>query len=470
MSQDLGTRFRKRITPPPGGGASKFTYSFAIQKNNRSNEYVTYIKSSDPISGWPYVKAESTWDDIHPGPPFNSGGPFRSLKFSFIDPYGASYQGTYYTNSQSYVVTPFGSGRQRYIGGFLPPGDWPNIGEVVNLNLILGTNSPWIPDLSDLDGAAWDKTKPRIEQGGLFVALAELKDVPKMLQTTAKLFDTAWHVSRGLASSHEIGKSLRRGADALSPIMKPKEAANHFLNHNFGWVPFVKDVSAFVDNIVNVREKIGRLKNENGKWVRRRAVLVNNVDDLQVPGWKGTGIHNVYPLNTDPLNDTYVGTPNWEYRHRIWDHAESVGMFRYYLPYFDVNSPEWKGLGAIRRQLALHGARISPSNLYKAIPWTWLIDWITPTGHNLQVANDEFLDQMAAKYLYVTHRKSQTLTFNQFVPFNGMSGGHRTLSWTRQVDFKNRKEAGSPYGFGLTWDQLSPKQLAILAALGISRK
>jgi hypothetical protein len=251
--------------------------------------------------------------------------------------------------------------------------------------------------------------------------------------------------------------------------MAPKKAANHFLNHNFGWVPFVKDLADFLSNLRDFREKIGILSTQNGQWIRRRSILENVLIDEPVPGWSGTGIHNVYPLNTSPANDTWVGTPHWEYRHKYQQYSTAVGSFRYYVPYFDVYSPEWGGLGSVRRQLMLHGLRVSPSNIYKAVPWSWLVDWLAPVGHALQALQDEQFDNLVAKYLYTTTHSIHVSEFQQYVPFNSASGGPRTLTWTRSLEAKQRKGISSPYGFGLTWDSLSPKQLAILAALGLSR-
>jgi hypothetical protein len=76
---------------------------------------------------------------------------------------------------------------------------------------------------------------------------------------------------------------------------------------------------------------------------------------------------------------------------------------------------------------------------------------------------------MAAKYLFLSHHQVKTITMRQFVPFNDESGGPRALEYSQIIEVKQRKEAESPFGFGLSLDNLSPKQLAILGALGISR-
>jgi hypothetical protein len=462
------SRARKRIFPPPGGIASKNSFEYAIERTPNSGDWVTTTKVTQPITDWPYVKAEACWDETHAGPPFTEGGPFKKIKLDYMTPYGVQAARHYVTNSDGNVVTPFGHGHMRYTGGFLPPGDWPWYfdADFSSLPNVLLPNSLSFPDIGHLDAPAWDKTKPKLEQGGLFVAVAELKDVPRMFQTTAKAFHEAWKLSHSLFAPNffKSGRALHREL-----FMAPKKAADHFINHNFGWVPFVKDLAAFLSNLRDFREKIAILSKENGQWIRRRSILENVLIDEQVPGWAGTGIHGVYPLNTYPANDTWVGTPRWEFRHKVQTYSTAVGSFRYYVPYLDVNSPEWGGLGSVRRQLLLHGMRVSPSNIYKAVPWSWLVDWLTPVGRDLQALQDGELDQLAAKYLYTTSHSVQSVEFQQFVPFNSASGGHRTLTWSRNLETKQRKGISSPFGFGLTWDDLSPKQVAILAALGITR-
>jgi hypothetical protein len=47
--------------------------------------------------------------------------------------------------------------------------------------------------------------------------------------------------------------------------------------------------------------------------------------------------------------------------------------------------------------------------------------------------------------------------------------GPVTLQFQRSLHMKQRKLADSPYGFNAPWQSLSPKQWAILGAIGISR-
>jgi hypothetical protein len=159
---------------------------------------------------------------------------------------------------------------------------------------------------------------------------------------------------------------------------------------------------------------------------------------------------------------------HWTNSEETWTVANAVGSFRYYVPEFDSSLPDYSGiLNTVKRQIDIHGARISPSNIYKAVPWSWLVDWVTITGKSIQDTQDAMLDNMAARYLFLMHHQVKTQKLQQLLPFNAISGGPKTLEFTRIIEVKQRKEADSPFGFGLSWEELSPKQLAILGALGI---
>jgi len=74
-------------------------------------------------------------------------------------------------------------------------------------------------------------------------------------------------------------------------------------------------------------------------------------------------------------------------------------------------------------------------------------------------------DNLAAKYAFIM-RHTSTRVVNDTTLYT--VNGDKNLFWYQDIETKHR-EAASPYGFNLTWDNFSPSQLAILAALGISK-
>lgn len=239
------TRFRERTVPVPSGTNPIQIGSYSIEQGDLGSQDWKDLNSSNMrMPTWmTFRKAESCVDEIHPGPPYLSGGPFRkiSIEYAMPDSNGLVGGGSYITNFKKAIWPDYG--RVKYSGQFVLNMNFPGTIDAMHLSANLGQNSPLITPTGTLESMVWDKTKPKIEQGGLFVAIAELKDVPRMLMTTAKGFHTLWTLS-GLGIGRAINER-QLGRHLANWRMAPKVASNHFLNHAFGWVPFVKDVSAF---------------------------------------------------------------------------------------------------------------------------------------------------------------------------------------------------------------------------------
>jgi hypothetical protein len=469
-------RTRSRITglSKASSGSYKLGQVF-IEDGFNSNKWVPYgaPKTWSLVGDTSWTKFERTIDESHGKGPYFDGGPFESIKIS--RPYaehGLVGFGTYYS------MVPFSAlgynGRIKYVGGFAPPGTGMmgisslNISDADVLNQL-------VPSVQTLGSKVWNSLKPRIEQGGLFVAIAEAKDIPRMLQTTGSFFKHAWETSFRVSNSarwKDVYYPLRQ-----TRLMQPKFLADQFINEQFGWAPFVKDVVDLLSNIVNFSERMQRLSAENGQWIRRRATLVNNTENKMISSGEGCFI---YPGNVIGGSDWTLfydpavpyTPPKWEVFEEKVTFSTAVGSFRYWLPEFagPTNSPFWDKINAVRRTLDLFGVRASPSNIYKAIPWTWLIDWVSNTGELIQLIQDQTLDSMAAKYMSLSHHQVTTRTYRQYMPFNASSGGPKFFDFTQITDIKQRKMSSDPFSFNLDATVLSSRQLAILGALGISRK
>jgi hypothetical protein len=261
---------------------------------------------------------------------------------------------------------------------------------------------------------------------------------------------------------HDIWKSM--GGSGISARMAPKKASDAFLNHQFGWIPFLSDMQKFYSAYQNTAKYMSTMSHGNDQWKVYRRTLA---DDIQVTKVASGNGWRVTPFGVIHEQLFCSGTARWE----LWEEKSTLvttsGMFKWYKPEFDLTNPEynsaWNSMG---RQMAMYGARISPSNVWRATPWTWLIDWGLNIGRSIDRVTEYLQDGVVCKYLYLMHHTVRRQIFRQYLPFK--TGGV-TLEFVRLVDVKQRSAAGSPYGFGTSWDSLNPKKLAILAALGISR-
>jgi hypothetical protein len=339
-----------------------------------------------------------------------------------------------------------GTGRVHYHGGFWPLGVWQDTSSIP----ALVTGESLVPSTAAYELRAYKRLRPKIETASAFVFAAEFRDLPRMLKSTSRTFHEIWRVM---------------GGNSVTKMMQPNRVADNFLNHQFGWVPFVNDLSKFYTTFQNAAKAKSQLTHDNNRSVRRRVTLEDQTSKVTLSSGTGMGV--------EPLGDL-VGTllctgvqPTWQHVEENHSTVSAVGCFKYYRPEFDETLPDynsaWTG---IKRDLTLYGLRVSPSNIYRATPWTWLIDWATDFGDNIIAFDDMVLDSVAFQYLYLMRRVQKTQTFLQTLPF---WDGTQTMSWPVNYDGKVRRGASTPYGFGLTWNLLTPRQLAILAALKITR-
>jgi hypothetical protein len=393
----------------------------------------------------PVPRFQRTWDQKHPGPPYLTGGPFASIRVAYPRdmPKGI---GTYFRID--------GNRKYEYTGGFYNPDisrDPIPLSTLANMGWNAGQDHSLLPDPeADYGSQVFDRLRPQLSDGGLAVAVAELRDVPQMLSTSAKGF-------------HEIWKSM--GGHQSSPFMQPKKLADHFLNHEFGWVPFLSDVGKFADNFKHGKMKIDQLADSNNTWQKRERTLHKNTT-----GWNLEHFQENYsgcqPLGAY-LNQVFPYT-TFEVYSRLVDRVWAEGSFKFYRPELDKSLSSYNdNWPAMQRQMLLHGARINPSVLWRATPWTWLIDWGLGVGKLIDNLEAIGLDGVVSKYLYLMQSTKREI-FSQH-SLHGSAGGVVNLRWDRGYTVKQRVEASNPFGFGLSFGGLSPMKVAILAALGISR-
>lgn len=440
------TRGRRRITPNSFTGPFTLGYyqnwSVSQQKWSNPEGHVNRNSTSYPS----FHVGQYTRDELHDGPPYLSGGPFDTIRIHSCDPpLGVYGVGAYYRADKL----------RRYIGGFAIPDndDWMGGMSMNSVGTYLDGNSVNYPSMADWGDKAYNGSKPKLEKAGAGVFFAELRDLPRMLKTSANFFHDAW---RGLT-----------GVSTLTKTMTPKKAADHFLNHQFGWNPFIQDLKRFYNAFDQADRHIKRLTDENGQWIRRRITLKDETQSSVVGTGSGLKLFPNTSFSSPFGSPWLVGSPTWQVREELTTRIYAVGKYRYYRPEFDRTDPDHSSaINDMKRQATLYGLRISPSNVYKATPWTWAIDWVSNFGDQVDKANDMLVDSIAAKYLFVMQAQIRTRVFTQYIPF---VSGPVTLQFTRVIETKQRREGLSPFGFSLSLANLTPRQLAIAGALGVSR-
>jgi len=432
---------------------------------NRSTGTKVYDGPAGPTGSLSPGETQKTWDETHGKPPYYTGGPFFSLR---------TLEGT----KPSGVCRVSTGIRNGPLGGFIGPFDQYEIiyiGNFISDPISYGTQS--IPgmsithpdqhdanvnpdDLSSVGNRAWSKLRPKVEIGTVFQDVYELKDVPGMLHTTSKGFHDIWKsIGGGSSGSLKFFKENYR--------MFPKKTGDHYLNVQFGWKPFVQSINNVLDVVVNFSDHVAKLEKQNDRWMQRtfHEPSVSSSDVVySVAGLNNNGCTPAM-TNYSYVAD-YSGTQTL-FRDKLVEIWYS-GSFKFYREEFDTGLQSgYPTVRSIRQMTTLLGAEINPVNLYKVMPWSWLVDWFANVGDGIQRFQDMATGSVAARYMYLCRHSVDSLRYN--TKWSDRVGTPFEFNFTKLAETKLRVGSQDPFNFALVPGGLSPGQLRILAALGLSR-
>jgi len=452
------SRLKIRNVPNRNGSKPIPTGYYNLWYNNKWN----YYSPQTVPQVFPYEFVESTRDEKHTRSKdgiWNGGGPFLNIKVKMPQVKLAAY-GTRDSGSNTWFVSGMGSFPIQYVGGFYNPqfpGDNYSDADYANVAKITGPTFA-VPNIASWGPEAWARTAPKLERASGFTALAESGDTAPMLATTAKGFSQAWETLGGVTQ-------LLKGGRGKLGIMAPGAISDQYLNHQFGWAPFISDLQKFNENNLKFFQYYEQLQRDNGKWKHYRRTLLDDVQRTKLAS--GTG------FRCEPqgyLMESILcrpGAATWEVWEEKYTLVTSSGCFRYYIPDQDSNYPnDYPGMSALYAWLTMQGLRVSPSSVWRATPWSWLIDWKFNIGRNLDRITERLYDGVVSKYLYVMSHTIRRVVLYQTIPF---IKGDVLATFSRNIEIKQRMASGSPFGFDSPWETLSPWRLSILGALGISR-
>lgn len=239
---------------------------------------------------------------------------------------------------------------------------------------------------------------------------------------------------------------------------RARAAGGDYLNATFGWKPLVSDIKKFAYVVKNADRITKQYEQGSGKLLKRR---YDFPDEIKYDHDEHTGRGPVPNWDNRYLAPNHIGVLKHE-RHekrRTWVEA----AFTYYLP----------PVGTRARDLAiankLYGIRPTPDVLWQLTPWSWAADWVTNLGDISSNVSAFMSDGLVMPYAYVmeetTIRHEWTLDQVAFTCYPGMHSFYQ--AFTSQVKVRRR---ATPYGFGFDMAGMTPRQGAILTALGIQRK
>lgn len=432
MGSDI--RHRYKSTDHPGNTLIGSTFWYNPSTSGwifMGNSYYNYA-----TLGRVHRTRADCYDQLHSGPPYKEGGPFDLRTFD--DSAGdVCCQGTHLSvNSQ-----------WKYDGGFvcMYSALSPVFSRGLSMLDITQGGGQWADwgDPSEFGATGWERFRPGRSSADLGVFLGEIRDLPRMLKGTAKFFKDLWSAKGGSLKS-----------------FGPKDVADHWLNTQFGWLPFLSDMRKFYNTYKNIDRMINHIVRNNGQWRRRGGIIEQSSEEETLS-------ESAVTAHSPVLNSYFYNPFGVSGYHKISRKTETIawfeGCFRYYIPALmlgDKHVKYWKQK-AIR---LLFGGTISPALLWELTPWSWLIDYFSNVGDIVANMDTGWAENLVAKYAYVMRTERDVITVSS--DCNIPSVPH--MDWEFPIERKSRL-AADPFGFSSSWGDLTSRQWSILAALGISR-
>jgi hypothetical protein len=227
---------------------------------------------------------------------------------------------------------------------------------------------------------------------------------------------------------------------------------NEYLNYQFGIMPLVSDLGKYswvMSNYDKIRDELHRQSETD---IRRRRLLLNEVNNTQTVSSNAYLPHGAGA----PLFSAGTLTKTTRVERRIW----FSGAFRYHIR---PQAYEWLEKAADFNRI--FGVLPTPKTLYELTPWSWFADWFSSGGDVMQNISTLGRDGLYMRYGYVMAQSTETVTKTWRGSFNG-SVIRTSVTTTKTV---KQRQYATPFGFGLTLNEISPSQGAILTALGLSR-
>lgn len=234
-----------------------------------------------------------------------------------------------------------------------------------------------------------------------------------------------------------------------------KKSGGEYLNLQFGWKPLMSDMRRLLYTIKNSERVVdGYLKNANGWHNQTRSIPATR----EVTNYSGG--FTCYPA---VANHFFTGSAQYLSETKVW----FKGTFRYFVPVGN-------GFGDRMRRYRKEADKLlglqfppSPDQIWNLTPWSWMADWFVDIGGFYETLGNMGPDGAAMRSGYLMHSKSLTTTMGGTIKTGNLAG----ISSSRQVKevYKGRAVNASPFGFDTSWEGLSPYQLSIVAAIGITR-
>jgi len=244
-----------------------------------------------------------------------------------------------------------------------------------------------------------------------------------------------------------------------------KSAGSEYLNYQFGWRPLVEEVLQVGHAARHSRDIVQQYHRDEGKLVHRTFEFPIEKSYLEVTE---TFAGAICSFEGNDFTSSFRG--NQTATRTLVSAAESrkwfSGAYTYALPSRTDSFRKMLGYGSEADKL--FGITLSPDVLWELSPWSWAVDWFTNAGDVIHNATNFGLAGLVLGYGYMMRETTHSYTYN-LSNMNLIGSEGRPMP--PSSDFRREKVRipAGPFGFGFTGVDLSPTQVAITVALGLTK-
>jgi hypothetical protein len=240
-----------------------------------------------------------------------------------------------------------------------------------------------------------------------------------------------------------------------------RAAGSEYLNGVFGWLPLVSDIHQTLLAVRRHDQLWNQVRRDAGRVIRRSYEF-----PITVTASAPTVTSGVTGSFTNSLLMSPTSGTRYKTRH-TWSRRWFDGAFSYYLPRQGDGGIVNSFIQGFYNARRIYGLTLDPNVLWSLAPWSWLVDWFVDAGDVISNVTDTIVDGLVMRYGYMMEHSIIADEIHLTGPQFNLSPPANTRLFL-VTETKQRIKA-SPYGFGLSWSSFSPRQLAILAALGVTR-
>lgn len=365
-------------------------------------------------------------DELSPGPPYHWVNPLLIQHVQYMDPLSGSMPGRHWCSGVPGTMFECVYDGHHWTESTIPVALSGDAGSVNQQSL------------DALGATGWSKFKPVKPIADTGVMLGESRELPGQLSDAVKgLKQLATH--------------------PLKSVRNMSWVSNQHLAVQFGWLPLMSDLQKLYKAVCNTNSWFDRVRKYNGQWEHRGGTVAQGSGSSKL-----TGCLAMLPAvtwNNSPPEGVSYGDLDVSWGYRVWFSA----WFKYYIGDFD-SLPT-----TLRLSARIYGLTNTPTIVWNLLPWSWLVDWFSNVGDNIDnlLPIDGLVAKMPCIMRHCWTKYSGTVTQR----YKNYDGSYSSFTaWCRkEIETKGRGPA-SPFGFGLSGESLSLRQLSILAALGIQHR